>query len=80
MKNGNTELSIRYRPDLKQWLSVTVEPNGFSDKVILRRAPYLIGPWTEGQVIYHIPEMLPGPTRDKNNILLRRQRTSRAGR
>src|SRR6185437_12779274 len=68
MKTGSTELSIRYHPELKQWLAIMLEPNGFSDKVILRRAPDLTGPWTEGQVIYHIPEMLPGPTRDKNTF------------
>ena len=68
MKNGNTELSIRYHPELKQWLSVMVEPSGFSDKILLRSAPDLTGPWTQGQVIYRIPEMLPGPTRDKNTF------------
>lgn len=61
MKNGGSELSIRYHPELNQWLYVMVEPNGFSDKMLLRTAPDLIGPWTQGQVIYHIPEMLPGP-------------------
>ncbi|WP_263366491.1 DUF4185 domain-containing protein [Edaphobacter bradus] len=66
MKNGNTELSIRYHSELKEWLAVMVEPNGFSDKVLLRTAPDLTGPWTEGQVVYHMPEMLPGPSRDKN--------------
>jgi hypothetical protein len=68
MENGSTELSIRYHPELKQWLAVMLEPNGFSDKVLLRSAPDLTGPWTQGQVIYHIPEMLPGPTRDKNTF------------
>jgi hypothetical protein len=68
MKTGSSELSIWYHPALKQWLAVMLEPSGFSDKVILRRAPDLTGPWTEGQIIYPIPEMRPGPSRDKNTF------------
>jgi len=68
MKTGSSELSIWYHPALKQWLAVMLEPSGFSDKVILRRAPDLTGPWTEGQIIYPIPEMQPGPSRDKNTF------------
>jgi hypothetical protein len=68
MKTGSTELSIRYHPGLKKWLAVMLDPHGFSDKVILRSAPTLTGPWSEPQVIYHIPEMLPGPNRDKDTF------------
>jgi len=68
MKDGTSELSIRYHAELNQWLAVMIDPAGFSDKVLLRTAPDLTGPWTEGKVIYHIPEMLPGPTRDKNTF------------
>jgi hypothetical protein len=68
MQPGITELSVRYHPGLGKWLAVMLEPQGFSDKVILRTAPDLTGPWTEGTVIYHIPEMQPGPTRDKNTF------------
>jgi hypothetical protein len=68
MKTGSTELSIRYHPALKKWLAVMLDPHGFSDKVILRSAPDLTGPWSEPKVIYHIPEMLPGPKRDKDTF------------
>jgi hypothetical protein len=34
-----------------------VDPAGLSDKVYLRTAPSLTGPWTKGDVIYHMPEM-----------------------
>ena len=67
MEHGGSELSIRYHPDLKQWVAVILDPTGgFSDKVLLRTAPNLTGPWSEGEVVYHIPEMLPSATRDKN--------------
>ena len=68
MKTGTTELSIRYHPDLKKWLAIMLDPHGFSDKVILRSAPMLTGPWSAPQVIYRIPEMLPSPKRDKDTF------------
>ncbi|MGB6386055.1 MAG: DUF4185 domain-containing protein [Terriglobales bacterium] len=55
MKTGASEMSVRYHPELKKWIAVMVDPQIFSDKVILRTSPNLIGPWTDGEVIYHIP-------------------------
>jgi hypothetical protein len=66
MTHGSPELSIRYHPERKQWVAVMVDPAFFSDKILLRTAPDLIGPWTDGVVIYTIPEMQPGPKHDKN--------------
>lgn len=66
MQHGSTELSVRYHPVLKKWLAVMVDPALFSGKIIVRTAPDITGPWTEGDVIYEIPEMHPGPARDKN--------------
>lgn len=69
MPHGTTELSIRYHPRLKQWLAVSFAPEGFSDRIILRTAPHLTGPWTPAQdavTLYHVPEMQPGPKRDNN--------------
>lgn len=66
MTHGSSELSIRYHPDLKKWLAVMVDPAWYSGKVILRSANDLTGPWTEGETIYRIPEMQPGPKYDKS--------------
>ena len=66
MKQGSSELSIRYHSTLKKWLAVMVDPTLFSDKIMLRTAPSLVGPWTEGEEIYVMPEMQPGPRHDKN--------------
>lgn len=55
MNKGASEMSVRYHPELKKWVAVLVDPQIFSDKVILRTAPEMTGPWTEGEVIYHIP-------------------------
>ncbi|HZL25055.1 MAG TPA: DUF4185 domain-containing protein [Acidobacteriaceae bacterium] len=68
MKSGSTELSIRYHPERQQWVAVMFEPVGFSSKILLRTAPELTGPWTEGNVIYQVPEMQPGPGYDKNTF------------
>lgn len=59
MKHGISELSIRYHPALKKWLAVMFSPRGFSSKIILRSAPSFLGPWSPGQIIYHVPEMQP---------------------
>lgn len=67
MRTGQTELTIRYHPDLKKWLAVMVKPEvGFSDEVVLRSAPKLLGPWSGDIPIYRIPEMIPGPGRNKD--------------
>jgi hypothetical protein len=69
MPKGSPELSIRYHPERKQWIAVMFEPVGFSSKIILRTAPSLIGPWSEGQVIYQAPEMqMTTPGYDKNTF------------
>jgi Domain of unknown function (DUF4185) len=66
MTPGTSELSIRYHPDLKQWLAVMIDPAGFTDRIMLSTAPALTGPWSASRVIYHMPEMQAGPQRDKN--------------
>ncbi|HEX6879540.1 MAG TPA: DUF4185 domain-containing protein [Terriglobales bacterium] len=55
MEKGASEMSVRYHPELKKWVAVMVDPQIFSDKVILRTAPSMTGPWTSGDIIYQIP-------------------------
>jgi Domain of unknown function (DUF4185) len=55
MNKGASEMSVRYHPELKKWLAVLVDPQIFSDKLLLRTAPSMTGPWTNGEVIYQIP-------------------------
>jgi hypothetical protein len=66
MKLGSTELSIRYHPAQHEWRAVLFQPGMFSSKMITRTAPALTGPWTDGDVLYTVPEMQPGPARDKS--------------
>lgn len=66
---GSPELSIRYHPELKQWVAVMFDPEAFSAKILLRTAPALTGPWSDGKVIYTVPEMQPtAPGYDKNTF------------
>jgi hypothetical protein len=57
MEHGASEMTVRYHPELKEWIALLVDPNIFSAKVLLRTSPGLTGPWTEGQVVYEIPEL-----------------------
>jgi hypothetical protein len=69
MAQGSPELSIRYHPDLKKWLAVSFDPATFSDRIILRTASNLTGPWTDlpdASTLYRVPEMQAGPAHDKN--------------
>lgn len=69
MSPGISELSIRYHPRLKKWLAVMFDPQAFSSHILLRTAPSPTGPWSQGHVIYTVPEMQPGtPGYDKNTF------------
>ncbi len=68
MRQGATEMSVRYHPELKQWVAILIDPGFLSDKILERTAPSFTGPWTDGTVLYRIPEMLPGPQHDKDNF------------
>jgi hypothetical protein len=57
MEHGASEMTVRYHPELKRWIALLVDPNIFSAKVLLRTSPTLAGPWTDGDVIYQIPEL-----------------------
>jgi len=69
MARGETEMSVRYHADLKEWVAVMNAPEWGSDKIILRTAPRLTGPWTKGKVIYQIPDMQPSaPAYDRDTM------------
>ena len=57
MEHGAAEMTVRYHPELKKWIALLVDPDIFSSKVLLRSSPSLTGPWTDGEVIYQIPEL-----------------------
>jgi hypothetical protein len=53
--------SVNFHPEMKQW--VMISDIWFMDnKIKMRTAPALIGPWTVEKVIYEIPEVTQGST------------------
>ena len=69
MKHGNTEMTVRYHPLLKEWIAILNYPKLFSDEIVARTAPQLTGPWSEGKIVYRIPEMQKGePGYDKDTF------------
>lgn len=57
MKRGNTEMTVRYHPLLKEWVAVMNAPNLSTGKIVVRTAPRITGPWSPDKVVYRIPEM-----------------------
>lgn len=60
MEHGNSEMTVRYHPLLKKWVAILNYPKFLSDEIVVRTAPQLAGPWSEGEEIYRIPEMQKG--------------------
>jgi hypothetical protein len=56
MRTGSSELSVRYHPELKKWVAILVDPNG-TGVIMARTADKIEGPWTDGRVLYHLPEL-----------------------
>ncbi|MBL0131441.1 MAG: DUF4185 domain-containing protein [Chitinophagaceae bacterium] len=62
---GNT---IRYHNDIKKWVMVC-GPGFLDNRIRLRTANELTGPWSEGATVYECPELIPGtPEYRKNNF------------
>ena len=62
---GNT---VRYHNDIKKWVMVC-GPGFLENKIRLRTASELTGPWSESVTVYECPESTPGtPEYRKNNF------------
>ena len=57
MQHGASEMSVNYHPDLKKWIAVHGGSRFSPTRFLLSTAPSMTGPWTEGEVIYHVPEL-----------------------
>ena len=69
MTRGNTEMTVRFHPGHKRWIAVMNHPKLFSDEILARTAPRLEGPWSEGKLVYRVPEMRKGrPGYDKDTF------------
>ncbi len=65
MDDSASEMSVHHDPRLGRWLAVyghpTFEPGaeGPSDRVLVRSARDLAGPWSEPEVLFRFPELAP---------------------
>ena len=64
---GIRSQTVEYHADLRQWVMVT-GPDFMNDKIQIRTAPKITGPWSDEKLIYTVPELTPGtPVYHKQN-------------
>ncbi len=51
--------SVNFHPGIKQWVMIS-DVRFMDNKIKMRTAPVLTGPWSDEIVIYEIPEVTPG--------------------
>lgn len=65
---GGAGNSVSYYRDVGQWIMV-FGPGFLTNKIRIRTAPALVGPWSEEKIIYQCPEQTPGSkTYDKDKF------------
>ena len=57
--NGFRSTTVNYHPEMKQWVMIC-DIKFMDNKINMRTAPELTGPWSEEIIIYEIPEITPG--------------------
>lgn len=57
--NGFRSTTVNYHPEMKQWVMIC-DIKFMDNKIKMRTAPELTGPWSDEIDIYEIPEVTPG--------------------
>lgn len=57
--NGFRSTTVNYHPEMKQWVMI-IDIAFMDNKIKMRTAKELTGPWSDEIVIYEIPEVTPG--------------------
>ncbi|MEB2781298.1 hypothetical protein U3A58_12930 [Algoriphagus sp. C2-6-M1] len=57
--NGFRSTTVNYHPEMKQWVMIC-DVKFMDNKIKMRIAPELTGPWSDEIDIYEIPEVTPG--------------------
>jgi hypothetical protein len=57
--NGFRSTTVNYHTEMKQWVMIC-DIKFMQNKIKMRTAPALTGPWSEETEIYEIPEVTPG--------------------
>jgi len=66
--NGFRSTTVNYHPEMKQWVMIC-DIKFMDNKIKMRTAPELTGPWSDEIDIYEIPEVTPGnPSYNESNF------------
>lgn len=66
--NGFRSNTVNYHPEMKQWVMIC-DIKFMNNKIKMRTASELTGPWSDEISIYEIPEVTPGnPSYSKSNF------------
>lgn len=57
--SGDDCQTVEYHPGLKKWIMI-IGPGFWSNKIRMRQATQLTGPWSDEETIYECPEQTPG--------------------
>ena len=57
--NGFRSNTVNYHPEMMQWVMIC-DIEFMDNKIKMRTAPELTGPWSDEIIIYEIPEVTPG--------------------
>jgi len=57
--NGFRANTVNYHSDIKQWVMVC-DIKFLENKIKIRTASLLTGPWSEEKIVYEVPEVTPG--------------------
>ncbi|HBZ72419.1 MAG TPA: hypothetical protein DEP35_22865 [Deltaproteobacteria bacterium] len=69
MDQGASEMSVRFHPAQNEWIAVYIPADLAATQIVMRTAPNYLGPWSDPQPIYQIPEMTPtNPTHKPNTF------------
>jgi hypothetical protein len=64
--HGFRSNTVNYHPEMKQWVMIC-DIKFMDNKIKMRTAPELIGPWSDEIAIYEIPEVTPGNSSYSNS-------------
>ncbi len=66
--DGFRSTTVKYHPNIKKWIML-IDIKFMDNKIKMRMADELSGPWSEEKTIYVVPDLIPGnPAYLKNNF------------
>jgi hypothetical protein len=57
--NGFRSTTVKFHPNIKKWVML-MDIEFMTNKIKMRMADELTGPWSDEKIIYEVPELIPG--------------------